>query len=211
MKITTRKSAAAALAAVTALTVTACTQTQDSGAQNEAAQSSQIQTHYQAVQPPYAATGVSEFRANLNAAEATQTLGINTTSFFFNLGQQAPFFSCPSHGGAVPNTAQLTNPDQIQADPHAATGSVTIGNMDPNGVYSPTSSSGTYVMCVNDAGQQYLVYWEGDVLQVNGNARWDVSLNGGKGGIRVVGAPQMPVCRIGTYKGKPATLCAAPK
>ena len=208
MKLPARKYlAAAGLAAAVAVSATACTQAQNSGAASEAVQSNQIQTHYQAVQPPYEATGVSEYRANLNAAEATQTLGINTTSFFFNLGQNAPFFSCPSHGGAVPNTAQLTNPDQIQPDPNQAAGSVVIGNMDPNGVYSPTSSSGTYVMCVNSAGLEYLVYWEGDVLQVNGNAAWDQSLNGGKGGIRVTGAPQMPVCRIGKYHGKPATLC----
>jgi len=203
----TRTLAAAALGAAALATLAACTQSQDSGAASEAVQSNQIQAHYQAVQPPYAATGVSEYRSNLNAAEATQTLGINTTSFFFNLGQAAPFFSCPSHGGAVPNMAQLTNPDQIQPDPNQTAGSVVIGNMDPNGVYSPVSSSGTYVMCVNSAGQEYLVYWEGDVLQVNGNAAWDPSLNGGKGGVRVTGAPQMPVCRIGQYHGKPATLC----
>jgi hypothetical protein len=208
MKINRKWTAAAVLGAAAAVSVAACTQSQGGGAASEAVQSNQIQAHYQQIQPPYAATGVSEYRANLNAAEATQTLGINTTSFFFNLGQQAPFFSCPSHGGAVPNTAQLTNPDQVQPDPNQSAGSVVIGNMDPNGVYSPTSSSGTYVMCVNGAGQEYLVYWEGDVLQVNGNARWNASLNGGKGGIQVTGAPQMPVCHTGRYHGKPATLCA---
>lgn len=207
MKLPSRKWLAAPVLAAATLSATACTQAQNSGAAQESAQSNQIQTHYEAVQPPYAATGVSEYRANLNAAEATQALGINTTSFFFNLGQNAPFFSCPSHGGAVPNTAQLTNPQQVQPDPNASAGSVLIGNMDPNGVYSPTASSGTYVMCVNSAGQEYLVYWEGDVLQVNGNAAWDTSLNGGRGGVRVTGAPQMPVCHVGTYRGKAATLC----
>jgi len=209
MKLPGRKTlAAAVLAAAGIVSVAACTQTQDSGASSEAVQSNQIQTHYQQVQPPYQATGTSEYRANLNYAEASQVLGINTTTFFFQMGQPAPFFECPSHGGAVPNTAQLTNPSQIQPDPHSTAGSVVIGNMDPNGVYSPTSSSGTYVMCVNNAGQEYLVYWEGDVMQVNGNAKWNVSLNGGKGGIEVTGAPQMPVCHAGFYRGKAATLCS---
>jgi hypothetical protein len=206
--ITGRRLAIAALAAAALLSVAACSQSQGGGAAQEAVQSGQIQNHYEQVQPPYEATGVSEYRANLNYAEASQVLGINTTSFFFNLGQNTPFFSCPSHGGAVPNTAQLTNPQQVQPDPNASAGSVLIGNMDPNGVYSPTASSGTYVMCVNSAGQEYLVYWEGDVLQVNGNATWNASLNGGRGGIQVVGAPQMPVCHTGYYKGKAATLCA---
>ena len=208
MKITTGKwITTAAIGAAVLFSVAACDQTQNSGAASEAVQSNQIQTHYQQVQPPYEATGTSEYRANLNYAEASQVLGINTTSFFFNLGQNTPFFECPSHGGAVPNTAQLTNPQQVQPDPNASNGSVLIGNMDPNGVYSPTASSGTYVMCVNNAGQEYLVYWEGDVLQVNGNAQWNASLNGGKGGIQVTGAPQMPVCHAGYLKGKAATLC----
>jgi hypothetical protein len=199
--------AAAVLGGAALLSVAACTQTQGGGAATEALQSGQIQTHYEQVQPPYQATGASEYRANLNYAEASQVLGINTTTFFFQMGQPAPFFECPSHGGAVPNTAQLTNPQQVQPDPNATAGSVLVGNMDPNGVYSPTSSSGTYVMCVNNAGQEYLVYWEGDAFQVNGNARWDATLNGGKGGIQVTGAPQMPVCHAGYYKGKAATLC----
>lgn len=208
MKFSARRClAAAGLAAAVIVSAAACTQGQSGGAASEASQSGQIQSHYEAVQPPYEATGNSEYRANLNYAEASQVLGINTTSFFFNLGQNAPFFWCPSHGGAVPNTAQLTNPQQVQPDPNASNGSVVIGNMDPNGVYSPTSSSGTYVMCVNSAGQEYLVYWEGDVFQVNGNATWNPSLNGGRGGAQVTGAPQMPVCHVGYYKGKAATLC----
>src|SRR6266581_4379725 len=110
-----------------------------------------------------------------------------------------------SQDSGAASEAVQSNQIQGQPDPNQTAGSVVIGNMDPNGVYSPTSSSGTYVMCVNSAGQEYLVYWEGDVLQVNGNAAWDQSLNGGKGGVRVTGAPQMPVCHIGKYHGRPAT------
>ena len=208
MKFSPRRClAAVGLAAAVIVSAAACTQSQGGGAATEAVQSNQIQTHYEAVQPPYEATGASEYRANLNYAEASQVLGINTTSFFFEMGQKAPFFWCPSHGGAVPNTAQLTNPQQVQPDPNASAGSVLLGNMDPNGVYSPSSSSGTYVMCVNNAGQEYLVYWEGNVFQVNGNATWNYSLNSGQGGVQVTGAPQMPVCRVGYFKGKAATLC----
>src|SRR6266702_1400750 len=94
MKINRSWTAAAVLGAAALFSVTACTQAQDSGAASEAVQSNQIQAHYQAVQPPYEATGVSEYRSNLNAAEATQTLGINTTSFFFNLGQEIGRASC---------------------------------------------------------------------------------------------------------------------
>lgn len=205
-----RTIAIAALGTALAFSLAACTQGQNSGVASEASESGQIEDHYLAVQPPYEPSGVSEYRGNLNAAEASQVLGINTTSFFMNTGEKAPFFWCPSHGGAVPNTAQLTNPDQVIPDPNASAGSVIIGNMDPDGVYAPNASSGTYVMCVNNAGQEYLVYWEGDVFQVNAKATWNPSLNGGQGGVQVTGAPQMPVCHVGTYRGKAATICKDP-
>lgn len=203
--------AAAAVAALgIMLSVSACGQSDQAGASSEAADSGAIETHYQAVQPPFQPTGLSQYRANLNYAEASQVLGTDTTSFFMNAGEKDPFFWCPSHGGAVPNTAQETNPDYVEPDPNASTGSVIIGNMDPNGVYSPPSSSGTYVMCETNGGVQYLVYWEGNVMQLNAPAVWNTSLNGGQGGIQVTGSPTMPVCYVTEYKGKAATECKDP-
>ena len=58
--------------------------------------------------------------------------------------------------------------------------------MDPNGIYAPAASSGTYVICVNSSsGQNYLQYWEGDVMAVTSAATWDSS----HAPIQVSGAP----------------------
>lgn len=208
----TTKNTAITIAAIAALAAIAGCDSQNdpSGASTENSASSALWQHYEQVQPPYQPTGKSVYRDNLNLAEADQVLGLNTTTFFFQNGSRIPIFWCPSHGGAVPDTAQLTNPSYVEPDPNASRGSVIIGNMDPNGVYAPTSSAGTYVQCEDTQGRPYLVYAEPDVMQISAPAIWDPKANGGQGGIVVTGAPVMPVCTVGTYQGQAATLCTAP-
>lgn len=199
MKI--RKAALAAAGAVAVvLGVAACNGSANSaGQQQENATSRQDLSTYEQAQPaphfPY-----SQIRATAIAVEASQALGEQTTSFFFNQGVRNPIFQCPSIGDPVPNTAELTNPQQVYNDGYPNGGqAVTIGNIDPNGLYSPTSSTGTNVMCVNGQGQQYLQYWEGFVDTVNGAATWDAAT----GQIVVTGQPQMPKCKVsgtGTHK-----------
>ena len=116
----------------------------------------------------------SQIRQTLIDAETISANGTQTTSFFFQMGDQDPVFSCPSLGEPVANTAQLSNPQQIVEDPYPTGGaSVPISQMDPNGIYSPSSSTGTYVICVNSSGGNYLQYWEGDVMTVTSAATWD--------------------------------------
>ena len=108
-------------------------------------------------------------------------LGLNTYTFFMRKGGQGgPFFQCASEGSAVPNTAELTNPQQYVSnadDPSLPSdGVAVIGNMDPDGVFPPAASQGTYVRCLYDNGKPYLVYSEPDVIQLNAsNASWDPS------------------------------------
>ena len=105
----------------------------------------------------------SQIRQNLIELETAQANGVQTTSFFFNQGVAAPVQSCPSIGAPIPTTDQLSNPDQVIKDNTGLNnggGNVTIGQMDPNGVYSG-QSSGTYVMCVAPVGKAYADYWEG--------------------------------------------------
>lgn len=192
---------AAAGAALVVLGVAACSGSGlSSGQAAENAVSRQDLSTYEQAQPaphfPY-----SQIRATAISVEASQALGEQTTSFFFNQGVRDPIFQCPSIGDPVPNTAELTNPSQVvnSGNGNGAYNSVTIGNIDPNGLYSPTSSTGTNVMCVNGQGQQYLQYWEGFVDTVNGAATWDAAT----GQIVVTGQPQMPKCKVsgtGTHK-----------
>jgi hypothetical protein len=57
--------------------------------------------------------------------------------------------------------------------------------MDPNGVYVPESSTGTYVMCIDAQGRPYAQYWEGFVHTVFAPARWD----SGSHMVQLVGPP----------------------
>jgi len=135
----------------------------------------------------------SEIRAAAIKVEASQALGEQTTSFFYNLGSRDPLFSCPSVGDPIPFSTEITNPvaPENYTNGNGDYNTIPVGNIDPNGIYAPSSSAGTNVMCVDASGQQYLVYWEGDVFTVNGAARWDAATSQ----IVVTGQPTMPTCK----------------
>jgi hypothetical protein len=196
-------------AVVLALGLAACSHASNPSGQQQENQQQQSDTNTYETNQPIPHFQYSDYRQTAISVEAIQALGEQTTSFFFNLGVRNPIFSCPSLGSPFPNTAELSNPDQVENDGYPQGGAaVTIGQMDPNGVYSPSSSSGTYVICVNARGQQYAQYWEGDVDSVSGPATWDDAT----GQIVVTGQPTMPKCAVtatttasGTRKA--ATTC----
>ena len=129
----------------------------------------------------------SQLRQNLIEIETAQANGVQTTSFFFNQGVKDPVTTCPSIGFAIPNTASLSNPQQVVHpgyDRNGA-GNVAISQMDPNGIYTPTSSSGTYVICIDDSGRPYANYFEGFVQTVTGPATWDSA----NGRVKLLGPP----------------------
>ena len=180
-----------------------CNSGNSSGAALENQDSANIEKSFLLNQPPPHFQH-SDIRATAISIEAIQALGEQTTSFGFNMGEKNPVWSCPSLGEPVASTTEITNPQQIQNDGYPQGGaSLTIGNMDPNGIYAG-DSTGTYVLCVNAAGQQYTQYWEGFVDSVSGPATWDAAT----GSIKVTGAPTMPNCTVagaGTKQAK--TTC----
>lgn len=111
----------------------------------------------------------SQYRQTLLDVLGAQVHGVATTTFFFNQGVPAPVKSCPSIGFPIPSTAQLTNPEQRVG---GSGGPVTVGQAEPNGVYTG-ESSGTYVVCVAAGGKRRIDYWEGYVAAEGGPARWD--------------------------------------
>lgn len=178
------------------------------GTQNGAAQEQQasnnIEKTYLLNQPPPHFSS-SAIRATAISIEAIQALNEQTTSFGFNQGVRNPVWSCPSLGEPVASTTQITNPNQTVGGTggNNAYALATIGNMDPNGIYSG-NSTGTYVLCVDKNGAPYAEYWEGFVDTVSGPATW----NAATGAIVVTGQPTMPKCTI-TDAGskKAATTC----
>jgi hypothetical protein len=148
----------------------------------------------------------SALRLNLIEIEAIQALGTPTTTFFFPPGASpnsggAPIDTCPSQGEPVPNTASLSNPLQPYTGSDNTDGSDVVDQMDPNGIYAPTSSSGTYVLCVTPSGGVALHYWEGDVYTTSGAAVWDAAAHQ----IRQIGPSELPVCTIATSTGTDGT------
>lgn len=75
---------------------------------------------------------------------------------------QSPFtgkilWECPSVGYPIPGGTQLTNPEAL-AYPNS--GGATLPQAEPNGLFSPPTAMGTYVMCVNDDGTVAPAYKE---------------------------------------------------
>jgi len=177
---------AAATAIVAALTLAGCSHSSGTSAQQQENQQQQQDTSSLINDQPIPHFNYSQIRQTLIDAETISANGTQTTSFFFQLGDQDPVFSCPSLGVPVANTAQLSNPDQNYNSGYASGGtSYPIPQMDPNGIYAPSASSGTYVICVNSSGQKYLQYWEGDVMTVTSAATWDSATHT----LKVIGAP----------------------
>jgi hypothetical protein len=58
-----------------------------------------------------------------------------------------PVFLCNSIGYGLPAAMQYTNPEK-----YASTSGVTLPQADPNGLYSPESAEGTWVMCTDPSG-----------------------------------------------------------
>lgn len=117
----------------------------------------------------------SQYRQNLIEIETAQANGVQTTSFFMNQGVPDPIGDCPSIGTPIPNTASLSNPQQIVNAYDQGVSSAVVSQMDPNGVYTPASSAGTYVICVGADGKPYATYWEGFVYTIFGPAKWNAT------------------------------------
>jgi hypothetical protein len=178
---------AAAIAVTVLCTASSCGSGTSNGQQQENKQQGQDTTSLEQSQPiPH--FSYSQIRQTIIDAETISADGTQTTSFFFQMGDADPVFSCPSIGMPVANTAELSNPDQVvtqDSQGNGISGSATIGQMDPDGVYAPAASSGTYVICVNSSGANYLQYWEGDVMTVAAGASWNNSTHS----LSVTGAP----------------------
>lgn len=130
-----------------------------------------IENEYSKAQPVPALTN-SQVRQNLIEIQEAVAEGVDTTSFFFNLGAVDPVKTCPSIGVPIPSTAQLTNPEQVIEKGQHDDGSVTIPQMDPTGIYSG-DSEGTYVLCIDARGNPYVSYFEGFVMTEFAPAKWN--------------------------------------
>jgi len=76
--------------------------------------------------------------------------GLVTYTYVWNEMNGRLVFFCDSIGYGIPYATQYTNPLKVatQGDSHAAV----IAQADPNGLFSPASAEGTWVMCKDPGG-----------------------------------------------------------
>ena len=75
-----------------------------------------------------------------------------------------PVFLCNSIGYGLPAATQYTNPEKPEYT--GSSGIATIPQADPNGLFSPSSAEGTWVLCTdpNGSGKTRPVYVEPRVI-----------------------------------------------
>lgn len=159
------------IAAVIALT--GCTGGAPSSISNDAKSTNNQLNTFEQVQPIPKNT-FSQYRQTVIDVEQAEIHGVATTTFFYNLGSNVPLKSCPSIGFPVAATSQLTNPEQVvqNSDANGNYGYGTVGQAEPNGVYTG-DSTGTYVVCVQSNGDKRIDYWEGSVETEGGSATYN--------------------------------------
>ena len=87
---------------------------------------------------------------------------VPTTTYLVGMNNQLTKL-CDSVGYGLPYATQYTNPQRIAYD--SGHGSVTLPQADPNGLYSPASADGTWVLCVDaKSGKPKPVYIEPRII-----------------------------------------------
>ena len=85
-----------------------------------------------------------------------------TTTYLVGMNNQLTKV-CDSIGFGLPYATQYTNPQRVSGD--GTHGYVTLPQADPNGLYSPASADGTWVLCVDHKdGKAKPVYIEPRIL-----------------------------------------------
>jgi hypothetical protein len=135
---------------------------QDSGNSAEQNQVTDQQTIYEHNQPIPTFTLSSE-RAVLIQLYQQRVAGTLNTWTVWIANNGTPLGMCASKGYPIPYGTELTNPWQVSDGGNSAgtsTGNVSVGQMDPNGIYPAPSTLGTWVMCLDTDGSVHPQYIE---------------------------------------------------
>jgi len=130
--------------AVSTLGLTACGPQPESSTQIERKKQEELSLQaVQSVGMP-AITNFAEKRMFKDILELRDR-SVPTTTYLVGMNNQLTKL-CDSVGYGLPYATQYTNPMRISGDGH---GYVTLPQADPNGLYSPASAEGTWVLCVD--------------------------------------------------------------
>jgi hypothetical protein len=137
---------------VLALALSGCA----TAAQQEAIISNDMQKHFLSVQPP-PQFDYSLERYLMSELYKSRNQAVSTFSYVWNPYLGKITWECASIGFPIPGGTQLTNPMQYSS-------SGPLPMIEPNGLYSPATSAGTYVMCLNADGTVGPSYIEENVM-----------------------------------------------
>lgn len=196
MKFTARNRATALIAAGTigvALGLSACNNNGNSESAAQNADSTALETNQ-----PLPNVTWSQERENLIDIELAEVNDVQTTTFVMHNGDQNPISSCPSIGFGIPDSASLSNPLK-GTGVSGVSGAIAVGQEDPNGIYAPTSSEGTFVICLDSTGQPYINRVEDSVDTAGGPAQWNDTTHS----YALTGAPTA-IARTAPAGAKPA-------
>lgn len=129
--------------------LTACTMTPTSDQKQQEQQEKILNEGSSQVGMP-AITHFTERKLMKDILELRDQAGLVTYSYTFSEVSGRLVFFCNSIGYGLPYATQFTNP-QKQIFPGYHDGTV-IAQADPNGLFSPSSADGTWVMCKDPHG-----------------------------------------------------------
>ncbi len=84
--------------------------------------------------------------------ELRDQTGLTTYTYLWNELTGKLVFLCDSVGYPLPYAVQFTNPQKVEHSRHG-TGYAILPQADPNGLFSPASAEGTWVMCKDPNGK----------------------------------------------------------
>lgn len=92
--------------------------------------------------------------------------GLTTYTYLFPEVSGKPQFFCTSIGYGLPYATQFTNPQRpARYNETQEHGNIALPQADPNGLFSPASADGTWVLCKQPNGDKVLpVYLEPRVI-----------------------------------------------
>jgi hypothetical protein len=79
--------------------------------------------------------------------------GLVTYTYLWNEMQGKKVFFCQSVGFGLPYATQFTSPQKPMVWYSQGVGAIAMPQADPNGLFSPSSAEGTWILCKNPNGQ----------------------------------------------------------
>lgn len=141
---------ASAIAASVAV-LAACDDPTPTSDQTQAAQQERILAEGTAQTGMPAITNFRERKLLKEILELRDQDGLVTYTYVWSEMQGKMVFFCNSVGYGIPYATQYTNPERI-VDRSTSYGYITLPQADPNGLFSPASADGTWVMCKDPNG-----------------------------------------------------------